>query len=195
MPRKADKTLEGRIVDAAYQLWRKGGEHALTMRGVAKAARTTTPTLYERFKDKHDLIAFLRERARQRMFEAVQPGKSANEACQLGLRFAISNGNEYLLLSADWAARVGRKEHLPSFEFLKARLAGDVGGTPAENTGLAMSLVALVHGTALLLLGEGVEKRVSAAFRKACLAGCRALMERARDEHTGQARNASVATG
>ena len=26
MPRKADKQLEGRIVDAAYQLWSKGGE-------------------------------------------------------------------------------------------------------------------------------------------------------------------------
>ncbi len=76
MPRKADKHLEGRIVDAAYQLWSQGGEHAVTMRAVALAAKTTTPTLYERFRDKHDLIEFLRVRARERMFKALQPAKS-----------------------------------------------------------------------------------------------------------------------
>ncbi|MGB7027680.1 MAG: helix-turn-helix domain-containing protein, partial [Candidatus Acidiferrum sp.] len=107
MPRKADERLEGRIVDAAYQLWSKGGEHALTMRAVAKAARTTTPTLYERFSDKHDLINFLRTRARQRMFAALQPAKTTMEACRLGLEFTVANGNEYLLLTSDWAERLG----------------------------------------------------------------------------------------
>ena len=96
MPRKADKQLEGRIVDAAYQLWSKGGEHAVTMRAVALAAKTTTPTLYERFQDKHDLIVFMRVRARERMLAALQPAKSSVEVCRLGLEFAIANGNEYL---------------------------------------------------------------------------------------------------
>jgi len=106
MPRKADKQLEGRIVDAAYQLWSKGGEHAVTMRAVALAAKTTTPTLYERFRDKHDLIVFMRVRARERMFAALQAAKSSVEVCRLGLEFAIANGNEYLLLTSDWAERL-----------------------------------------------------------------------------------------
>src|ERR1700676_2898189 len=110
MPRKADKQLEGRIVDAGYQLWSRGGERALTMRAVALAAKTTTPTLYERFRDKHDLIAFLRVRARERMFNALQPARSTAEACRLGLEFALTNANEYLLLTSDWGGGLPRKE-------------------------------------------------------------------------------------
>jgi len=180
MPRKADKRLEGRIVDAAYQLWSRGGEHALTMRAVAKAARTTTPTLYERFSDKHALLVFLRDRARERMFLALQPAKTTAEACRAGLRFTLEHGNEYLLLTSDWAERLGRKEPMPSYELLKTKLAGDLGGTPGEHAELALALVALVHGTAILLLGEGVQEQISKEFERACQAACEGLIENAR---------------
>ena len=177
MPRKADRHLEGRIVDAAYQLWSKGGEHALTMRAVARAAGTTTPTLYERFRDKHELIMFLRLRARERMFAALQPAKSTAEACRLGLEFTQTNGNEYLLLTSDWAERLARKERIPSFEFIQEKLADDLGGVAAEYERLAMGLVAQVHGTALLLLGEEVEAGIAEQLKNACLEGCQVLIE------------------
>jgi len=176
MPRKADTHLEGRIVDAAYQLWTKGGEHALTMRAVARAAKTTTPTLYERFRDKHALLAFLRDRARQRMFLALQSANSAAEACQLGLTFTLTHGNEYLLLTSDWAERLGRKEPMPSYEFLKKRIAEDLGGDPADFAQVALALVALVHGTAILLLGEEVDSKIAREFKDACLEACQALI-------------------
>jgi len=177
MPRKADERLEGRIVDAAYQLWSKSGEHALTMRAVARAAGTTTPTLYERFRDKHDLIMFMRVRARERMFAAIQPAKSTAEACRLGLEFTLTNGNEYLLLTSDWAERLARKERMPSYEFLQQKLADDLGGMAADYEGLAMALVAQVHGTALLLLGAGVEAGVAKQFKDACLEACQVIIE------------------
>lgn len=177
MPRKADGQLEGRIVDAAYQLWSKGGEHALTMRAVARAAGTTTPTLYERFRDKHDLIMFLRLRARERMFAALQPARSTAEACRLGLEFTLTNGNEYLLLTSDWAERFARKERMPSFEFIQEKLADDLGGVAADYLGLAMALVAQVHGAALLLLGEEVEAGIAEQLKNACLEACQVLIE------------------
>jgi AcrR family transcriptional regulator len=182
MPRKADKQLEGRIVDAGYQLWSRGGERALTMRAVALAAKTTTPTLYERFRDKHDLIAFLRVRARARMFSALQPAKSTAEACRLGLEFALTNGNEYLLLTSDWAERFARKEPTPSYDYVKERLAGDLGGMPEDYAQQALSLVALVHGTAILLLGEGAGAAIAEEFKDACLEACEVLIERGRSE-------------
>ncbi|HXJ03730.1 MAG TPA: helix-turn-helix domain-containing protein [Candidatus Acidoferrum sp.] len=177
MPRKADAHLEGRIVDAAYHLWSEEGEHALTMRAVARAAGTTTPTLYERFRDKHDLIMFLRVRARERMFAALLPAKTAAEACRLGLEFTLTNGNEYLLLTSDWAERLARKEPMPSYEFLQQKLADDLGGIAADYEGLALALVAQVHGTALLLLGEGVEGGVAKQFKDACLQACKVIIE------------------
>jgi len=176
MPRKADKQLEGRIIDAGYQLWSKGGERALTMRAVALAAKTTTPTLYERFRDKHDLIAFLRVRARERMFNALQPAKSTVEACRLGLEFALTNGNEYLLLTSDWAERLARGERMPSYEYLMEKLALDLGGEPSNYAKLARALIAQVHGTAVLLLGEGVEAGIAKEFKGVCLEACQTLI-------------------
>ncbi len=180
MPRKADLRLESRIVDAAYQLWSKGGEHALTMRAVAQEAGTTTPTLYERFNDKHDLIEFLRERARQSMFAALQPAKSALEICEMGLEFMLGHGNEYLLLTADWAGRLGRKAPTPSYEFLKTKLAEELGGEANDYGRLALALVAVVHGTAVLLLGEGVNESITAECKAACFEACQALTDCAR---------------
>lgn len=43
-------------------MWSEQGEKALTMRAVARAAKTTTPTVYQRFRDKTDLKHFLEER-------------------------------------------------------------------------------------------------------------------------------------
>jgi AcrR family transcriptional regulator len=179
VPRKADAALEGRILDVAYRLWSKGGEEALTMRAVARAAGTTTPTLYERFKDKDDLLAFLRDRARQKMFSAVASANSPVERCRKALKFALTHGNEYRLFSADWAIRLGRKEPVPSFALLRDRLARDLGGTPQQHTQLALALVALVHGTAMLLLAEGIASKASKEVRQACLAACEALMNHA----------------
>lgn len=192
MPRKADKSLEGRIVDAAYQLWMQGGEHALTMRAVAQAAKTTTPTLYERFKDKHELVAFLNARAAQRMLSAVQSAKSAAEVCELALKFAFANRNEYLLLASDWAMRVKRREPLPVYEFLKEKLGYDLGGLPEKYTRLAMSLIALVHGAAMFLLVEGVGERVAKEVLGACLDGCRSLINSAHGGYDGKVKDASL---
>ena len=176
MPRKADERLEGRIVDAAYQLWSRGGEHALTMRAVAQAAKTTTPTLYERFKDKQDLLLFLRERARQRMFHAVKGAKTATEVCELALEFMLANGNEFRLLVSDWASRLERKETLPSFEFLKKKLGQELGGSPEDHRDLALSLVALVNGTAFMVANEGLNEELLAHLETACREGIRRLI-------------------
>ena len=72
MPREADPQLEERILEAARKLWHKGGEKILTMRAVARAAGTTTPTLYERFKDKREILHALSREAQYSLFAALQ---------------------------------------------------------------------------------------------------------------------------
>jgi hypothetical protein len=66
---------------------------------------------------------------------------------------------------------------MPSYEFLKGRLAEDLGGAPAEYAQLALALVAEIHGTAILLSGEGVDARIAREFKEACLAACKVLIE------------------
>ena len=59
MPRHSDPELEGRILNAARKLWHKGGETALSMRAVAKAAGTNTPAVYRRFRTREQILRAL----------------------------------------------------------------------------------------------------------------------------------------
>ena len=179
MPRIADARLEGRILDAAYRLWTESGEDALTMRAVARAARTTTPTLYERFSHKSDLLALLRRRARLNLFSALRPSRSPVEACRRALDFFTAHPHDYRLISDDWAMAFACKESMPSFEFIKRRLAAQLGGEPDRHTRLALSLVALLHGTATLLHSSNAHKRIYRDFRQACISACAALIHAA----------------
>src|SRR2546430_8371177 len=87
MPRKADARLEGRILDAAHRILSERGEESLTMRAVASACGTTTPTLYERFSNKEDLLSLLRRRARLNLFSAIKSSRSPEQVCRGVLDF------------------------------------------------------------------------------------------------------------
>jgi len=176
MPRKADARLEGRILDAAYRIWSTRGEHALTMRAVALASRTTTPTLYERFSNKEDLLSLLRRRARLNLFSAIKASRTPAQVCRRVLDFFAARPNDFRLISEDWAIAFARKEHMPSFEFLKRRLATELGGAADQYTPLALALVALLHGTATLLHSVDIHKKISRDFRRACISACEALI-------------------
>jgi AcrR family transcriptional regulator len=179
MPRKPDANLEGRILDAAYRLWSERGERALTMRAVAQAAHTTTPTLYKRFRDKSDLRNFLEERARQNLFAAIKPCRSGIEVCRRALAFISKHRNEYRLLTTGWAERLTSGAPMISLELLQKVLARELGGTPASHKDLGLQLIAQIHGTALLLSPANDQKRMAPEFHKACLRACAELIRQA----------------
>jgi AcrR family transcriptional regulator len=177
MPRKADALLEGRILDAAYHIWSRRGEHALTMRAVAGASGTTTPTLYERFSNKEELLSLLRRRARLNLFSAIKSSRSPAQVCRRVLDFFLAHPNDYRLITEDWATAFARKEEMPSFEFLKRSLAAQLGGEPDRHTSLALALVAVLHGTATLLHSVNIHQKISRDFRRACIRACDALIQ------------------
>ena len=164
MPRTADAGLEARVLDAAYQLWSRRGEKALTMRAVARTARTTTPTLYQRFRDKRDILELLRKRAQEIMFSYMRRAHSCEEFCLRYFEFALKHSNEYQLIHADWVVRLAKEEPRPWFELLKRSLADRLGGAPEQHAGLALALAALLHGTATLFLPRGCRS----GFRASC---------------------------
>lgn len=179
MPRHRDARVEGNIINAAYDLLENGGENALTMRAVAKRAGTTTPTVYHRFKDKRDLAELVREKAVQKLVKAVTPAESPEQTCERLLDFAIANRNLYKLFSADWAVRLSRSAPKPTFDLIKKRLADRLGGSPEQHWELAMALGALVHGTATMLLADGVEETILKDLRRICIEYCETLIAHA----------------
>ncbi len=102
MPRHPDPELEQRILAAASRLWARGGEKALTMRAVAKAAGTTTPTVYERYRDREDILRALRIQTRRELFAALSRTRTLREAFQAQLDFALKHSHAYKVLFDGW---------------------------------------------------------------------------------------------
>jgi AcrR family transcriptional regulator len=177
MPRKADAQLEGRILDAAYGLWRRRGRPGVTMRAVARAAGTTTPTLYERFRDKDDLLRLLRQRARRNLYSAIKSSPTAVEACSNALDYFEAHPHEFQLITQGWATALAQREPMPSLELLKKHLAHELGGNGHDHIPLALAIVALLNGTATMLRAGDIQDKIYRHFRQACLAACETLIK------------------
>jgi AcrR family transcriptional regulator len=169
LPRQADPQLEQRILEAASRLRARGGEKALTMRAVAKAAGTTTPTVYERYRDRDDIVRALRIQTRVELFAALRRSRTLAEACQLYLEFALEHRHAYEVLYDRFAEPPSLHEPWPSFNLLRERLTKRLGGTPRQHTRLMLSLWSLMHGTALLLIRGGAVGPLRTQMFHACL--------------------------
>ncbi|MGD0988664.1 MAG: TetR/AcrR family transcriptional regulator [Candidatus Sulfotelmatobacter sp.] len=188
MPRQPDPQLEQRILEAASRLRARGGEKALTMRAVAQAARTTTPTVYERYRNRADLLRALRIRTRTDLFAALRDVRSLAEGCQRYLEFALQHRHAYEVLYERFAEPPSLHEPWPSFNLLRQRLTQRLGGRPRQHTRLMLSLWSLMHGTAMLLIRGGVVDPLRTQMFHACLDGVEAIVkENARNK--GKARS------
>jgi AcrR family transcriptional regulator len=189
MPRHPDPDLEERILRAADALWRRGGEKALTMRAVARAAGTNTPAVYRRFKDREDLIRGLLLRIAARIRQHFEQGETMEEMAESYVEYALKMPNEYELFyrhSRVMSPRKGRgeprpiRESRPNFALTEQLLAKNFGGTPDDHTQTALALWALLHGTCMLVLSKSIPEGHEEALHEARRAGVKALLASAR---------------
>ena len=185
MPRQPDPELERRILDAADVLWRRGGEKALTMRAVAKAAHTNTPAVYRRFKDREDLIRGLLLRIVARIRSYFEGEGTVERMAEAYVKYALEMPNEYELFFSYGALLNPRKrgnpprpirESRPNFAFSEQVAAKELGGSPEDYTAFVLQLWALVHGTAMLLLSKTIPEGHEEELRKACRTAVKALI-------------------
>jgi AcrR family transcriptional regulator len=165
--------LEKRVLDAAQKLWRGGGDRTLSMRALARAARTNTPAIYRRFKDRKDILRALLLRARTKQVEAVQAARSLEEAIDLYINFALRNPWEYELYylqeHEQLRPAVSRSPEIgPGFIWLQQQLAERLGGSPEEHASLGLALWGLAHGTVMLLISKVVPPARAAELRAGC---------------------------
>ena len=179
MPRQPDPDLEQRILDAASRLWARGGEKALTMRAVAKAAGTTTPTVYERYHDRDDILRALRLQTRSELFASLCRTRTLRQAVHRQLEFALEHSHAYEVLFDGVAKPPSLHEPWPSFNLMRERLAHRLGGTPREHTRLMLALWSLTHGTAMLIIRGRFEGPLRAQAVHACLDAFDAIVDSA----------------
>lgn len=168
MPRHPDPELEQRILGVASRLWARGGEKSLTMRAVAKAAGTTTPTVYERYRDRDDILLALRLKTRLELYAAVSRGRTISEAVQLYLEFALENSHAYEVLFDGVGKPPSLHEPWPTFNLMRERLSERTGGPPRQNNRRMLAIWALMHGTAMLI----IRGRFEGALRTQAIHAC-----------------------
>ncbi len=176
MPRRADPRMEEGILNAAQKLWQTGGERALTIRRIAEAAGTNTPTIYRRFKGRRDIEFALVQRVQRDLISALQSSRSPEETCVRYVEFGMNHTREYRLLQAHTCeppasiSPPGRSttwNSKPIVELIGKQLAGRLGGSAGEHLRLSLALWALAHGTTTLLMSQWVTKRNARELRAA----------------------------
>jgi AcrR family transcriptional regulator len=121
------------------------------MRGVAKAAGTTTPTVYERYRDRDDILRAVRLQTRVRTFR--YPSRLPHAGASV--RVAISNLPSSIATPMKFSSTTSPSPRLCTNRGLlsicmRERLTKRLGGTPRQHTRLMLSLWSLMHGTAML---------------------------------------------
>lgn len=188
MPRKPDPSLEQRILDAASRLWARGGEKSLTMRAVAKASSTTTPTVYERYRHRDDILAALRLRTRSELFAALSQTRTLREAVHGYIEFALAHSHAYEVLFDGVGKAPSLHERWPSFNLLRERLAERMERHPSKCTRLMLAIWSLMHGTVMLIIRGHFEGPLRVQTIHACLDAFEGVVNAAREKslpHSG----------
>ncbi|HEY6254054.1 MAG TPA: helix-turn-helix domain-containing protein [Candidatus Angelobacter sp.] len=152
MPRKADPRLQKRILRAALRLWHARGDSGLTLRAVARAAGTTTTTVYKRFRNKEEIRLALAEHIRETLVRQITAASTVEEAYRRYLRYAQRHPREYNLMAGPlWSQVLSPGRPRPAKVWLEAQLAARFGGIAEHYEPIYYALFLLNHGTASLL--------------------------------------------
>ena len=158
------------------------------MRAVAKVAGTTTPTVYERYRDRNDILRSLRQQTRTELFAALSRTRTLRETIQRQLEFALEHPHAYEVLFDGVGKSPSLHEPWPSFNLLRERLAKRLGGTPRQHTRLMLALWSLTHGSAMLIIRGHFEGALRTQTIHACVDTIEAILDAAKSKriaHTG----------
>jgi AcrR family transcriptional regulator len=176
MPRKPDPVLEQKIVAAAVRLLDRGGEEAVTLRAVAKEAGTTTPTIYERFRDRDELIQQVVILATEEIVSTIRLKTSIEAMFEEYLRYCRAHPMRMNLTVGTFGRRYVAGEPMPAFDLLRSRITAQIGIKGRENEDLALAIASLAFGTAQGVTAAGKRTRQAKEFHHASVQALRRLV-------------------
>ena len=185
MARPLDTTLEKRLLEAARKLL-QSGEKSLTMRALARAAKTHAPGIYSRFRNRQDIIRTLLADFEEELAASLTMAVSVEAATELYLEFAINHPKEYETLFTHRAAMANKSETCsaddlgPGFRWVRDKLSKGLALEPEENTQLALTIWTLWHGAAAVVIDRALSATLADTVLSAAARGVNTLMEEAR---------------
>ena len=177
MPRPPNPELEDRIAAAAMRLLDRGGEGAVTLRAVAIEAGTTTPTIYERFRDRDRLMHKLVDHITEEFVAALRRKTNVEAMFREFLRYSQAHPLRMPLSIATFGRRFVAGEQMPAFELLKTRISKQLGIRGRACEDLALAVASLAFGTAHGMIAAGSDNRHARHLRRSSLHALRMLLE------------------
>lgn len=175
MPRKPDPALEQNIVDAALTLLDERGLDAITMREIARAARTTTPTIYERFHDHDAILRAVLDRVANDIGVHLESARNIEEVGDRFLNYCCRHPHRMEMFHRVWPATISTNRPRPTYELVISKLRKEHGHSTKKADEVANALMAHLLGTALLMLGAGLQSEFAANTEKIGRRAFRAL--------------------
>jgi AcrR family transcriptional regulator len=176
MPRTPDPDLELRIARAAMRLMDGQGAQAVTMRAVAVAAATTTPTIYERFADRQallDAVSFLWE---EEILEELRKARSVEDIAERFIRLSCKHPRRFDLTVDTFGSRLASAAPQPGLDQLRQRLEQETSARGAERESLALAIASLAFGVTRGMIAAGPNHRRARDLKKACFSALRLLL-------------------
>ena len=176
MPRMPDPGLEQRIVRAAVCLTDERGTEAVTMRAVAAAAGTTTPTIYERFSDREALLDAVIRLWEEELVTELGKAASVEEMAIRFIRLSCKYPRRFDLTINIFGSRLASGASQPGLDLLRQRLAEETHAHGAERESLALAIAALVFGATRGMIAAGPNHRRAGDLKKACFSAIKLLL-------------------
>jgi AcrR family transcriptional regulator len=176
LPKAPDPGIEERIVAAALRLLDERGMQGITMRSVAAAAGTTTPTIYERFADRQALMHGVVALIQKDLTTEVQSARSVEEFVTTCLQFFCRRRHRFDLGVETFGARLVAAEPRPVYEMFLQVIRREVGASGEDLEELALAVVSLLFGTITGMIAVGSQTSHARDLRRASLAALERLV-------------------
>ena len=176
MPKRPDPELGQRITAAALRLLDERGLEAVTMRSVASAAGTTTPTLYQRFDDRDALLAVMVDMIQDETMAKLRPARSVEGMVKVFIMFFRRHPRRFDLMVDTFGARLATAEPTPVFEMLQELLTKEIGIRGRQREDLALAIASLAIGTVRGMTAVGSDTRRGEDLRRVALSALRMLL-------------------
>ena len=177
MPRTPDPGLEQRIARAAVRLLDQQGAEAVTMRAVAAAAGTTTPTLYDRFSDRRALLAAVSELWEEELLGELRKARSVEDMAERFIKLSCRYPRRFDLTVDTFGGRLASGAPQPGLELLLQRIAEETSAGGAEREGLALAIASLAFGATRGMIAAGPDHRRARDLRSACFSALKLLLD------------------
>jgi AcrR family transcriptional regulator len=184
VPRMPDPTLEQRILRAAVRLMDEMGAEAVTMRSVASAAATTTPTIYERFADREALLAAVIQMWEEELMAELRKAKSVEDLVQRFIRLSCKYPRRFDLTVNTFGNRLASAAPQEGLDLLRQRVTEETKVRGAERESVVLAIASLGFGTTRGMIAAGPDHRRSRDLKKACFSALKLLLACYRNRST-----------